>query len=249
MDSGFHSLWTVFSEINLYDILKFSLTKNGDLKILSSLESLNNKDNLIYQVAIYIQAKYSVQYGVKIELNKNIPVAAGLGGGSSNAATTIKGLSRLWNLDLSIGEMQDIASRFGSDINFFLEGYTAIGTNRGEVIQPLDSDLFFDNILLVNPGYPIASREAYQSIDPLHFDRMCDLTPGEQLLAKQDAEFCFNRLEAGILAKYPDLQQTKELLHKIGAKKTLLSGSGPTMIAFFDDPKICQKAREYTEQR
>ena len=244
-ESGYHDLVTLFAEINLCDFLKFDLTKKGGLKILSSLDSLSSRDNLIYQVAVYIQAKYRVQYGAKIYLEKNIPIAAGLGGGSSNTAATIDGLCRLWGLDLAKAEKHEIASRFGSDINFFLEGFLAIGTNRGEVIEPLDSDLYFDNILLVNPNYPISSGEAYQLLSPPSHPHKCGGI--QMLLEKKDPIYCFNRLEEGVLRKYPDLQEIKNLLIIQGAKKAMLSGSGPTMIAFFSDPTKCKNARNLVE--
>jgi len=251
-NDGYHNIHTLFTEIELSDLLKFSLTKMGGVKIMSPLDCLNNSDNLIYQVGIYIKTKYSVKYGAKIELKKNIPIAAGLGGGSSNAATTIKGLSKLWGLHLSSDEMHKIASLFGSDINFFLEGYLAIGKNRGETIVPLLNDFFIDNILLVNPNYPVTSKEAYELVDPSHLVKNSSKSKKlyyiTELLEKQDPVFCFNRLEKGVLEKYPDLEKIKKLLTQLGARKVMLSGSGPTLIAFFLDSIKCNKAREITEE-
>ena len=238
LENGYHKISTLFSEIDLHDRLKFSLTNNHDIKIMSNIESLNNHDNLIYKIAIFIQAKYSVQCGAEIILEKKIPIAAGLGGGSSNAATTIKGLSRLWNLDIPEIEMHKIAQEFGSDINFFLEGYLATGSNRGEIIKNIYLNLDFDNILLVNPNFPVSSREAYELV------KFGDENPNLKLLLEtKDAKFCFNKLEEGICIKYPVIQETLSILEKSGAKKAILSGSGPTMIAFFDDQDICKNAQ------
>ncbi|MCL2064509.1 MAG: 4-(cytidine 5'-diphospho)-2-C-methyl-D-erythritol kinase [Candidatus Cloacimonetes bacterium] len=248
LDSGYHSLLTLFSEINLNDILKFSLTKNLEIKILSTSRKLANQNNLIYKVGIFIQKRYSVGSGAIIELEKNIPISSGLGGGSSNAASTIIGLSRLWGLNLSQSEMHEIAAEFGSDINFFLEGYQAIGRNRGEQIEPIQEEIEFENILLVNPKFGISSKEAYELLEDGEDPSLHPLTKGveglEKLLEKKRAEYCFNRLEAGIRQKYPIIEETIELLEKNGAKKAMLSGSGPTMIGFFESPETMKEAQK-----
>ena len=239
MENGYHRISTMFSEISLHDTIKFSLTKYHDIKLLSDIDELKNRDNLIYKVAIFIQNKYSVRYGAKIELKKLIPIAAGLGGGSSNAATTIRGLNWIWCLNLSKGEMHDIAQRFGSDINFFLEGYQALGTGRGEIIQPLNIDLAIENILLVNPNIYILSSEAYELVE------FSQPNPNlNDLLDSQDPKYCFNKLEAGILKKYPILSEIFSFLYAKGAKKVILSGSGSTIIGFFGDPRKCESAQD-----
>ncbi|MCK9328572.1 MAG: 4-(cytidine 5'-diphospho)-2-C-methyl-D-erythritol kinase [Candidatus Cloacimonetes bacterium] len=238
LENGYHDITTLFTEVDLYDKIKFSLTNNAELKIMSNIDNLNNQDNLIYKVGIFIKDRYSVQCGANIELKKNIPIAAGLGGGSSNAATTIKGLSKLWNLNLSITDMHEIASKFGSDINFFLEGFTALGENRGEKITKLN-DIYIENILLINPNFPISSKEAYDLAQiNKHNSNL------SQLLKTQNPVFCFNKLEEGISKKYPTIRQTLNLLKDLGAKNAILSGSGATMIAFFNDPNTCIKAQK-----
>ena len=256
LDNGYHSVISLYTEIELYDTLKFSLTKKRNLELLSNVVSLRSKSNLIYEIGIYIQDRYSVQCGAKIELEKNIPISAGLGGGSSNGAATIKGLSELWELNLSREEMHDIAKRFGSDINFFLEGYMAIGKGRGEIIEPIDSqngvsmgtstlrdDFFIDNILLVNPNFAISSKEAYGLVGISSPNQ--NLT---KLLNEQNVIFCFNKLEEGICEKYPVIKNTLNLLKENGAKKAVLSGSGPTMIGFFEDSETCRNTQKVFEQ-
>ena len=244
-ENGYHNINTLYTEIELCDTLKFSLTKKRDLEILSNVVSLRSKTNLIYRIGIYIQDKYSVQCGAKIELEKNIPISAGLGGGSSNGATTIKGLSELWGLDISIKEMHDIAKQFGSDINFFLEGFMALGKGRGEIIEPIvnQNDFYIDNILLVNPNFAVSSKEAYDLVNISLPNQNLN-----KLLSEQNVEFCFNKLEEGICKKYPVIKNTLNLLKENGAKKAILSGSGPTMIGFFKDSESCRKAQITLEQ-
>jgi len=239
MEDGYHKINTLFSEITLHDTIKFSLTRYPEIKLLTEHEGLRRQDNLVYQVAVFIQAKYSVLNGARIVLQKNIPIAAGLGGGSSNAATTIIGLNKLWRLQLSDDEQHQIARRFGSDIAFFLHGYQAIGTNRGEVIEPLtDSDFEIENILLVNPNFHILSSEAYELVKITQ-----PKVNLKTLLHSKNPELCYNKLEEGILEKYPVLQEIRQALLDNGARKSILSGSGATMVGFFHDIDSCTQAQ------
>ena len=240
LSTGYHSITSLFSEIELFDILKFHLTEKADLKISSDYKNLENQDNLIYKIAIYLQTKWCVDYGALIYLKKNIPIAAGLGGGSSNAATTIKALSYLWKLNLSKEEMHDIAAKFGSDINFFIDGYQAIGKNRGEIIKPVESEIYIDNILLVNPNFPISSKEAYELVslgNPEYKDNL------QMLLEYKKPEYCYNKLEYGISQKYQIIKDTLTILYENGAEKAMLSGSGPTMIGFFENVEDLKKTQ------
>jgi len=249
LENGYHNIITLYSEVNIYDTLKFSLTKNNEFKIIANIQDLNNQDNLIFQIGVYIKDRYSVQCGAKIELKKNIPIAAGLGGGSSNGAATIKGLSHLWGLNIPPAERHAIASQFGSDLNFFLEGYLAKGTNRGEIIESIDHDLYCQNLLLVNPLFPITSKEAYQLIDLTTLRARDECEASLQLILQQkDFRFCYNRLEAGICQKYPALQKLLHLLKEFGAVQSIVSGSGATCIGFFNNPLSCSKAKKKMDQ-
>ena len=161
--NGYHEILTVFAEIELHDKLKFFLTNKQEIKIMSNVEDLNSSNNLIYKIAIYLQNRFGVKKGVIVELEKHIPIAAGLGGGSSNAAATIVALSELWHINLEEETMHEIAAEFGSDINFFLKGGTALGRNRGEILEDC-AQIYLDNILLVNPNVQISSKTAYQAV-------------------------------------------------------------------------------------
>jgi 4-diphosphocytidyl-2-C-methyl-D-erythritol kinase len=226
-DDGYHEIRTIFSEIALFDQLNFILTKKDVIQILFNHDFVSLKNNLIYKVAVFIKQLYKVKHGVIIKLKKNIPIAGGLGGGSSNAATTIKALDQLWDLQLSNLEMSSIAARFGSDINFFLVGGTALGEGRGEVISPLP-DIEIDNILLVNPNIEIPSSIAYEKYDQKYY---CD-HDWTDLIEQKDVRYCFNKLESGICRSFPIIDQTLTYMRSNGAIKAILSGSGATMIGF-----------------
>jgi 4-diphosphocytidyl-2-C-methyl-D-erythritol kinase len=242
-DDDFTEIRTVFSEIDLYDTINFALTKNGDIKILTDIIELSTEKNLIYKVAIFLQNTYEVKFGVEIELIKNIPIAAGLGGGSSNAAYTILALNELWDLKISEEEMHDIAAKFGSDINFFLRGGAATGFGRGEIIKPVEIEPI-EHVLLVNPGFPISSGEAYGAVLKYQKTKNWDL-----LLESGDPKYCFNALEDGVCRSFPEIQNILNELNGFNAMKSMLSGSGATVIGFFPDFSSTKQAEEFFKKK
>ena len=220
------------------------MTKNNDIKILSAKDFVNAKENLIYKVALFIKKKYEVTNGVDIVLEKNIPISAGLGGGSSNAAQTILALSDLWNLSLTEIEMQKIAENFGSDINFFLRGGSALGEGRGEIVKSINY-IEVDNILLVNPGFEIPSKEAYKVVNISKNEN----TDWKKLIRFKDISYCYNKLEEGVCRNYPVIKQIIKYLQDNGADKAILSGSGATVIGFCPDRKTAEKLSKYYSKK
>lgn len=210
---------------------------------MTGTDFISIEENIIYRVAVFIKDKYKVEDGVDIELEKNIPIAAGLGGGSSNAASTISVLSELWNLNLSDSKMHNIARNLGSDINFFLKGGCALGEGRGDKITPLEH-INIDNIFLVNPGFRISSKEAYQAV---HISN--ENTQWRKLISTHDAGYCYNKLEEGICRKYPEIKFIIEHLENNGAKKAMLSGSGATIIGFCPNKKIADNFTKYYSKK
>jgi 4-diphosphocytidyl-2-C-methyl-D-erythritol kinase len=241
LPGNYHEVNTVLCGIDLFDRIKYSLTKSSSIIVWSSIAELNGNKNLIYRIASYIQSEYHVSAGVEIYLEKRIPVAAGLGGGSSNAANAILALDHLWRLNLSPSDRHDIAARFGSDINFFLEGGTALGENRGERISLLD-DIMIDNILLVNPGIAISAGRAYGAVElPV---------PGEaKLFDPQDpVATMFNRLEPKIRKLYPIVDSILKTLDQSGASKSILSGSGSTCFGIFENEDSLTKCQSHFQK-
>ncbi len=237
---GFHELETVMHPVNLFDELSFARVTRGFHLTCSDPTLPTDSGNLVHRaVALFFQ-KTEIRDGVRIHLEKKIPLAAGLGGGSGNAATTLLGLNEIFGKPLSVKALQDIAATLGSDIPFFLQTKPGLGTGRGEKIQPLD---FFPAmagaaILLVHPGFGISTPWAYQNL--ARFPSALNGTPGRAqkliaLLQTADlrtagAEF-YNSLEAPALEKYPLLTLFQEFFRENGAAATLMSGSGSTTFA------------------
>lgn len=228
LPSGFHKVNTVLCSIDLFDSIRFVLTNTGQINLWSSDPDIMNADNLICKIARHLQETYKVTKGIDVYLDKQIPIAAGLGGGSSNAAATIQALNQIWNLNLSESKKHDIASGFGSDINFFLEGGCSLGSNRGELITPMQ-DVQLCNILLVNPGIKIPASVAYGAVELPAQGETKQYDPDDPIAT------AYNRLERGIRKLYPPVDELLKGLNADGAIVSMLSGSGSTCIGFFED--------------
>jgi 4-diphosphocytidyl-2-C-methyl-D-erythritol kinase len=239
LNSGYNKIRTLFSEIDLHDNLKYSLTKSKEIEVWSNIDQLCGEKNLIHKVATYLKDKYSVNSGVKIELNKEIPLAAGLGGGSSNAANAIKALNSLWSLNMTKSDMHSLAAKFGSDINFFLEGGSACGSNRGEIIERIDP-IQINYILLVKPQFGISSKEAYEEIKTRKINNNFN-----KFLETRDLKLIFNDLQTGIIIKYPEIGRIIDELKDKGAVKAQMSGSGSTCYGIYTSAELLNQSYDY----
>lgn len=171
-------------------------------------------------------------------LEKHIPVAAGLGGGSSNAAATLKGLSRLFNVTVRPKRLHQIALELGSDVPFFLEHIVALGKGVGEDLSAIASQLDFP-LLLINPKFPVRTQEIYQSLCwPLTAPEG-DIKMAELALRQGDLDLLcqnlFNRLESVVLERFPKTYELKKMLMKLGSRGVMLSGSGPTLFVILEN--------------
>ena len=239
--NGYHQIRSIFSEIDLSDVMDFE--ENNDIIVNCQNEDINPKDNLVYKICLFMQEKFCPNKGIKIDLQKNIPIAAGLGGGSSNAATTIMALNKIWDLSLSLKEQNEIASIFGSDINFFLYGNTALGEDRGNKIVPLDY-FEIDNILLINSGQKIPSFEAYALC--MEYGQNHNY---EKFLQTKNLAYSYNALEKGIANKYFSIKEDIQKLISFKAQNSILSGSGATIIGFFETKEDLIKAKNYFDEK
>ncbi len=243
-DDGFHELVLVFQAISLWDELSFHKKDRGlELSIESPLTPLEADDsNLVLKAARLFFQTAGLEAGIRIELKKNIPLAAGLGGGSSDAAATLWGLNHLFETRMPLEKLQTLASRLGSDVPFFLTGGTALGLGRGEVIEPWEPAAHF-SLVLVKPEEGLATPKVYQSGKAV-------FTPGEMarklrpLLQTKDpravARGLFNGLEPAAFYLLPRVESLKNSLLEEGALGALVSGSGPTVFALVENETAAQ---------
>jgi len=237
---GFHELETVMYPVRLFDVLHFERADRGVHFTCDQPTVPVDSTNLVCRAADAFIRRHDAGVGVRIHLEKRIPVAAGLGGGSGNAATTLIGLNELFGSPLAPDVLTDIAASLGSDIPFFLQNGPALGIGRGEKIQPLGDfpSLKGAAFLLIHPGFGIATAWAYQSLK--NFPSSLNGTPGraQALISllrtvdlKEAGAAFYNSLEAPAFRKYPILESYQNFLRTNGAGAVLMSGSGSTTFA------------------
>ena len=159
---GYHDIATSFQLIDLFDEMSFEVTKN-EISVNSSQDFLNGEDNTIYKAAKRFKELFNINTGIKININKNIPIGAGLGGGSSNAASTMVALNRLWDINLDTENLIDIAKDIGADVPLFIFGKNSIGRGIGEKLK--STDPIEDNLLLIQPDIHNSTQEMFTELD------------------------------------------------------------------------------------
>ena len=252
-DDGFHELETVMHPIPVCDRVTFERGGSGVQLACSEPTLPTDSRNLVYRAAAAFLEAAKIADGVRLRLEKRIPLAAGLGGGSGNAATTLVGLNELFGTPLSQKHLQTIAASLGSDVPFFLQNKPALATGRGEHIEALD---FFPALkqfvfVLIHPGFGIATAWAYQQLG--RFPAALNGAPGRArrliaslqtaTLESAGAEF-YNSLEAPVLEKYPLLALFQEFLDAHGAAASLMSGSGSTTFALVRGQRAAEELAE-----
>jgi 4-diphosphocytidyl-2-C-methyl-D-erythritol kinase len=237
---GFHELETVMHPVRVFDHLTFERSSQGIHLTCSDASLPTDSRNLVHRAAAGFLEAAKLRDGVRLHLEKKIPLAAGLGGGSGNAATTLLGLNELFDHPLASSQLHALAVSLGSDVPFFLQDQPALATGRGETIQPLAPFPVLRGaaFILIRPGFGIATAWAYQQLprfpaalngQPGRAQKLIALLQSSSLSAA-GAQF-YNSLEAPALQKYPLLVLFQDFLRANGAAATLMSGSGSTTFA------------------
>jgi 4-diphosphocytidyl-2-C-methyl-D-erythritol kinase len=250
---GFHELETVMHPVKLHDKLAFESVAKGITLTCSNIELPTDSTNLVYRAAEKFFQSSGIAAGVVIHLEKNIPLAAGLGGGSSNAAHTLAGLNELFNRPLGVQELTGLASELGSDVPFFLQDKPALAIGRGEKVQGLETFSALNGtwILLVHPGFGVSTSWAYKNL--ARFPEALNGRQGraEQLIEslrnkslREAAPQIYNSLEAPVLEKYLLLAVFQDFFREEDAPACLMSGSGSTTFAIFETQVTAENAME-----
>ena len=248
---GFHDLETLFLPVPLHDTLTFDEAGEGIHLTCSHPGLPVDATNLVHKAASRFLETTGIRRGVRIHLEKRIPMAAGLGGGSSNAAHTLRGLNDLFGNPVTPGIIDALAAGLGSDVNFFLQDGPALAVGRGEQVTSLAGFALLKGcgLFLHHPGFGISTAWAYQNL--ARFPEALHGRPGRAAEFLQAMEAgplpvalagLYNSLEAPALEKYPVLGMFQEFLRARGALGTLMSGSGSTTFAIFPDPEAAKAA-------
>lgn len=235
-DDGYHDVASVMQTIDLRDSLSFQLEE--EVKLLCSIPELASPANLVLQAAELLQEETRCGKGAVISLDKGIPPASGLGGGSSDAATTLKALNELWDLNLSRDKLVEIGSRLGSDVVFFLYGGTALAERRGEKITVLPA-LSTHWVVLLRPPVVIANktREMYARLSPSQFNQGQFTRKIVELLhenGKVVSPLLYNVFDSLAFSLFPVLEGYRTRFLRASAAEVHLSGSGPTLFTLVD---------------
>ncbi len=234
---GYHNIETIFQQIDLFDQIKVARTGNSEIIVQSdNLNLMTIEDNICYRAVKLMQKVVGINDGVNIQINKRIPIGAGLGGGSSDAAAVLNCLQQLWQIELSKEQLLEIAQQLGADVTFFLYGGTAFASGIGEKLRPITLPFNFYGVLIY-PNIEISSTWAYKSynfsltktkksIKLLHIFLNC-------LPVSDFKNVLSNDLEEVVFQHYPKLYEIKQQLYRQGAFFASMSGSGSTVYGLF----------------
>ena len=234
-DDGFHDIETTLATINLSDILTLEQIDTGIIVDAPGLD-VRQEENLCFRAADLFMRRYGIKDGVRIKLIKNIPIGAGLGGGSADAAAVLKGMARLNNMYIDDKELMELGAELGSDIPFFIKGGAAYARGRGEDLR------FFKlprmQLVLYYPGYPISTKWAYEEYDKIRLTPVSDvdnISGGKKKKKTRKGLELENHFERVVFKRHPDLLDVKMNLLSTGVFFVSLSGSGSSIFAVVDE--------------
>jgi 4-diphosphocytidyl-2-C-methyl-D-erythritol kinase len=248
---GFHEVEMVMQTVDLCDQLTFQELAEPGIHLSCNVSYIPlDERNLVYKATRLLMDRFNIERGVKIHIEKRIPVAAGLAGGSSDAAATLRGLNRMWELGLSQRELEEIGAEIGSDVPFCVQGGTAIARGRGEKLERLSISPRYWAVL-VKPPISVSTAEVYRKLNVQQIGHHPSAKLMVDALSSGDihaiSERLGNVLETVTFSLYPEVERIKQQLLRFGAAGALMSGSGPTVFALTD--RESKAARIYDSVR
>lgn len=233
-EDGYHNIETIFYPLKLSD--KLIIKRSDSFKFISDDKSLEeNTNNLILKAHKVLEQFSSEKLNCEIILHKRIPIGAGLGGGSSNAAAILKGLNELFTLNINNEELKKLALNIGSDVPLFFEKLPAYAESRGEILKHVNIK-FNGYLLIVNPGIHISTKWAFGKIIPQRPEKsLKELIKTDEILFEDLITYARNDFEQIVFKDYPQLAEIKSRMIQFGAKLSLMTGTGSTVFGFFED--------------
>ena len=236
---GYHNIESVMHTVSLFDILEFTKIKDNKIELVcDNADLFDTKKNLVYKAAEKVKEKYKINFGVKIKLTKNIPMGAGLGGGSSDAAATILALNKIWNINDDIKNLELLGATLGADVPFFMTGGTAKISGIGDIVEKINTN-FSGTFVLVKPNFGVSTPYAYSKVKfPLtnthKISKITTILEKEAFDFESAKDLFFNRFEDFIFDEYQEIKQIREVLEDLGCA-SLMSGSGATVFGLVHD--------------
>jgi 4-diphosphocytidyl-2-C-methyl-D-erythritol kinase len=244
---NYHDIASLMQKITLYDELSFSLRPQGIILNCPDSDLPNTADNLVFRAAQAIFNYVNYPSGIEITLNKNIPQAAGLGGGSSDAATTLMAINEICELNLNKTRLMELGAKLGADVPFFIFSNAALAYGIGDKLTDMPN-LPKLNLVLINPGFPLSTKVVYENLNLRLTSEKINYSIPPILTLKNLISELHNDLESVSIKMHPDLQNLKQLLLDHGAQGALMSGSGPTLFGIFSDENSAKKALNSIKQ-
>lgn len=246
---GYHDVSMIMQTVNLHDTINIKKTSFQSITIETNLYYLpTDRRNLVYKAVELFNMVHPIRSGLNIFINKRIPVAAGLAGGSADAAATLKGLNKLCQTNLSMDELMKLGVKLGADVPYCLLMGTALSEGIGEILTPL-APMPDCSILLVKPDVSVSTKHVYENLVLNEKSKHPDI-PGMLDALKENNLYKLtplmdNILESVTIKAHPVIKDIKEMMRAKGALTSLMSGSGPTVFGIFDDPHKAEKAYRY----
>ena len=252
-EDGYHEVRMIMQTIRMYDVLEIRKKSSPGIFLSTNLPYIPcDERNLVYKAAKILMDEFHVEEGLSMKLTKSVPVAAGMAGGSSDAAAAFVGVNRLFHLGLSQEELMKRAVQVGADVPYCVMRGTALAEGIGEKLTRLP-DLPGCYILIGKPGINVSTRTAYENLDLNEIRRrpdidgmICDIKNKDLYSMTGKME---NVFEPGIMAKYPVIREIRDLMEKQGALKAMMSGSGPTVFGIFENERECRSAAEAVREK
>lgn len=235
---GYHNLQTLFQLLDWGDELRFSISNSGDISRWCSIDGIPETEDICVRAAHLLKNRLGIQKGVHIELTKRIPMGAGLGGGSSDAATVLLALNQLWSCGLSIQQLADMGLELGADVPVFVHGHSALAEGRGEKIKAVELEQVY--YVLVFPGFSISTAEVFNHPSLRRDSSLIDLSQTPLQAGRNDCE-------PAVFEMYPELKNIMFDLRTTGHAH--MSGTGSTVFLHFDNKKAAIRAAHNLECR
>lgn len=250
-EDGYHLVRMIMQTIHLYDLVTVTKTKDAGISMESNAKYLPvNEDNLCVKAAKLLADEFDIKEGTQIRLSKRIPVAAGMAGGSSDAAAVLYGMNRIHDLGLSKKDLMERGVRIGADVPYCLMRGTALAEGIGEVLTELPP-MMRCPVLIAKPPISVSTKYVYEHLDGIKDPVHPDIDQMIQDMENQDlhslGSHMGNILEDVTIQKYPVIRQIKDIMYQNGAVVSMMSGSGPTVFGFFEDEETLQRAKRAVE--
>lgn len=250
---GYHDLDMIMQMVDVYDDVMISKTEGDKIAVKTDTTILSNgKDNLAYLAAKELMDEFGIKHGLEIKINKRIPIAGGMAGGSSDCATTLIGVNQMFDLELSKEELMERGVKLGADVPFCILGGTAIARGIGELLTPLPAPPKC-HVIIAKPPVSVSTAFVYGHIRPDEITKRPDIEGIAEAIKRQDlyrmAELLYNVMEDVTVPQYPMIQYIKNVMLDSGALNSIMSGSGPTVFGLYDDKEKAEKTVAKLEEK